>query len=75
MRQKFRFISTLIVPIIYLLLHIYDRDDFDTNRPSFTRGWTNSEPCSQFHDYHLMRSHGTHETGQNQKQLTLEISV
>jgi hypothetical protein len=34
-----------------------------------TRGWTNSEPYSQFHDYHLKRSHGTHETGQIQTQL------
>ena len=35
----------------------------------------NSEPYSQFHDYHLMRSHGTHETGQIQTQLTLGIPV
>jgi hypothetical protein len=26
------------------------------NRPFFTRDWTNSEPYSQFHDYHLMHA-------------------
>jgi hypothetical protein len=41
----------------------------------FTKNWTNSEPYSQFHDYHLMRSQGIHETGQIQIQLTLEIPV
>jgi hypothetical protein len=35
------------------------------------RGWTNSEP----YYYHIMRSHGTHKTGQIQTQLSLKIPV
>jgi hypothetical protein len=38
-------------------------------------GLNESDPYSQFHDYHLTRSHGTHETEQIQTQLTLGIPV
>jgi hypothetical protein len=67
-------IKYLIDSIIFSFGH--DRYDYDPIDPSSHRTGRILNHTHNFTtDYHLMRSHGTHETGRIQTQLTLGIPV